>query len=585
MWGYSCVRERGERGDGLTAWARKGAAMAAAVFALLALVAPGGFAQQAQPGAQCDPYKDYSCINSYLGDNVIERFLNYYKLEWGNAAPPADPSLPPQRIEGWPRTPGTTPPLAYTEWPYGGTNYIGVTRPSMVDSPLMSAIANTDAGKWMNDNHVQIYGWLNPGFDISTNPIGKGGNAPIAYTYSSNAAYLDQAVVYIERLPDTVQTDHIDWGFRLSGIYGSDYRYTTSYGLASYQFLKDNLANGYDLPMEYIDIYDPFVLNGLHVRIGRYVSLPDIEAQLSPNNPTYTHSLLYSWDNYTNTGILSTLQVTPKFLIQLGLTDGTETPIWHSGTFEKNLYNSQVAQNWLNTNYPGMGYTAPATDPIYTGSKFRVDPGNQPTLTACARYSWNDGWDTIYPCIDGQNDQRWGYNNLAWHGFVYYHRFNEEWHIDFESYYMTEHGVLNNRNPIGLAAFNAGGTWNSPQYIPLNASNLAYCATATQLTCNTWALGALTYLSYTPDPLNNWVFRLEWYDDPQGWRTATGGSTKYFDTMLSWQHWWSPQIEIRPEISYWQSFGTPAFNGNPEAGIPGNKKETVEFASDLIIHF
>ncbi len=563
---------------------RPGKHLSAASFLIgIALTSHGALAGSSPDDAGCDPYNDHSCLDAYLGTGVLERFFNYNKLEWGQAAAPVDPNAPPGRIEGWPRTPGAMPPLAYTEWPYGGVTYIGVTRPNSVDSPLMAAIANTDAGKWMIDNNVQVYGWVNPGFDVSTNPRGKGANAPVAYTYSSNAAYLDQAVVYIERLPDTVQTDHIDWGFRLSGIYGSDYRYTTSYGVASYQFLKNNQANGYDIPMEYIDIYDPFVLNGLHIRIGRYVSVPDIEAQLSPNNPTYTHSLLYSWDNYTNTGILGTLQVTPKFLIQLGLTDGTETPLWYSGAFEKNLYTRAAANAWLTAN--NYLPDAPATDPIYSGSKFRVDPGNQPTLTACARYSWNDGWDTLYPCIDGQNGQQWGYNNLAWHGFVYYHRFNDQWHIDFESYYLTEHGVLNNRNLIALATLNAGGTWDSPQYIPENASNLAYCSRASDLFCNTWAAGALTYLSYTPDPLNNWVVRLEWYDDPQGWRTATGGPTQYFDTMLSWQHWWSPQIEIRPEISYWRSFGTAAFNGNPEAGIPGNKKEMAEFASDLIIHF
>jgi hypothetical protein len=564
---------------------RKGLAVAATVLGLAAVGAPSGFAQTFYKDSGCDPYKDYSCLDTYLGTGVLERFFNYYALEWGKATAPADPNALPGRIEGWPRTPGTIPPLAYSEWPTGAVSSIGVTRPNSVDSPLMAALSNTDAGKWMYDNHIQIYGWVNPGFDITTLSRGKGASAPVAYTYSSDAVYMDQAVLYIERLPDTVQTDHIDWGFRLSGLYGSDYRYTTSYGVASWQFNKKNLAEGYDLPMEYIDIYDPFILNGFYLRIGRYVSIPDIEAQLSPNNPTYTHSFTYGYDNYTNTGIVGSLQVTPKLLIQLGLTDGTETPLWHSGTFEKNLYTQAAAQAWLDNTYGPGAYTAPATDPIYHGSKFRVDPGNQPTLTACARYAWNDGWDTFYPCIDGQNDQRWGYNNLAWHGFTYYHRFNDQWHIDFESYFLTEHDVLNNRNPIALATLNAGGTWDSPQYIPANASNLAYCPTASQLTCNTWSLGVLTYISYTPDPLNNWVVRFEWYDDPQGWRTGTGGETKYFDTMLSWQHWFSPQIELRPEISYWRSFGTAAFNGNFEAGIPGNKKEMAEFASDVIIHF
>jgi Putative beta-barrel porin-2, OmpL-like. bbp2 len=55
------------------------------------------------------------------------------------------------------------------------------------------------------------------------------------------------------------------------------------------------------------------------VRIGRFVSIPDIEAQLAPNNYTYTHSLTYIYDNFTNTGILGTLAVTKNWIVQLGV--------------------------------------------------------------------------------------------------------------------------------------------------------------------------------------------------------------------------------------------------------------------------
>lgn len=275
----------------------------------------------------CDPYKNYSCLDTYLGTSVLGRFFNYYALEWGQGAAPTDPKAPPGRVDGWPRTPTTVPPLAYTEWPTGAMTSIGVTRPNSVDSPLMVAIANTDTGKWLQDNHIQLYGWVNGGGNLSTNPGGKGANAPVAYTYSSNTLNLDQAVLYIERLPDTVQTDHVDWGFRVSGLYGSDYRYTNSYGLGSYQFNKYNNENGWDLPMVYADIYIPQVLQGLEFRIGRYISIPDIEAQLAPNNLTYTHSLTYAWDNYTNTGIVTSLQVTKQLMVQVGIDDGTETPL------------------------------------------------------------------------------------------------------------------------------------------------------------------------------------------------------------------------------------------------------------------
>ncbi|WP_456790450.1 hypothetical protein [Bradyrhizobium sp. USDA 4472] len=87
----------------------------------------------------CDPYKKYSCLDSYLGSDFFTRFINYYRLEWNHDSAPADPKAPPSRRAEWPATPQSTPPMPFTEWPYGGTTNLGVTRPSSVDSPLMSA--------------------------------------------------------------------------------------------------------------------------------------------------------------------------------------------------------------------------------------------------------------------------------------------------------------------------------------------------------------------------------------------------------------------------------------------------------------
>jgi hypothetical protein len=514
------------------------------------------------------PYDNYACLDAYLGDGFFERLFNYYKLEWGQSGPPTDPNAPPPQTPGFPRIPATIPPMAYTDWPTGAMETIGDTLPNGADSPLMAALANTALGQWMYANHLQLYGWLEPGFNISSNQTQPGGNGPIGYTYTPNTAQLDQAVVYLDRWVDTVQTDHFDWGFRLSMLYGENYRYTNSFGIASYQFNGDNRIYGFDPVMEYLDLYWPQPFNhlveGLEIRIGRYISIPDIEAQLAPNNLTYTHSLTYTWDNYTNQGIVSSWQVTPNVMVQLGATIGTETPIWHWGDTIPNLM-------------PG--------NPLYPGLRYNKDPGNQPSATACLQFKWNNGWDTLYPCLDGINDGSWGYNNLQWHGFTYYHRFDEQWHNDFESYFLSENGVPNLRNPTALAIFNGGGTPFSPQNVPFNPPNLAYCQNTAQLSCDVHAIGVLDYLNYTPNPLDNFTMRLEWYDDPNGWRTGTGGRTEYYDIGWSWQHWLSPQITLRPEITFWHSVGTAAFNGNSIRGIPNNEKNTAEFAADLIFHF
>ena len=275
--------------------------------------------------------QNHSCLDTYLIDNVAVRLYNHCKLELVQGLAPPDPSVPPGRRDGWPTIPETTPPMPFTEWPYGAATSLGVNRPNSVDSPLMAAIANTNFGKVLSDLHIQLHGWVDSGGNISIN-----NQRPAGYAYTPNVAQLDQAVVYIERTPDTVQRDHIDWGFRVSGIYGDNYRYTTSYGLASYQFLKHDNPDGYDFPMVYGEGYLPNILQGLVIRAGRYISLPDIEAQLAPDNHMYTHSF-YDFGSYTSTGGVGTLAVTRDLLLHLGISGGTKTPTWHAGAQVPNL--------------------------------------------------------------------------------------------------------------------------------------------------------------------------------------------------------------------------------------------------------
>ena len=520
----------------------------------------------APPPVDCsknpDPYKNYACLDAYLGTAVSDRFINYYKLEMGQSGPPSDPNAPPSRIADWPATPETTPPMPFTEWPYGGTTAIGVTRPGSIDSPLMVAIANTDPGKWLNDNHFQIYGWVDPGFNISSNTQRPGGNAPIAYAYTPNTVQLDQAVVYLDRFPDTVQTDHIDWGMRFSAIFGENYRYTTGYGYYSYQLLKHNNQNGYDFPMVYGELYIPFVAHGMMIRIGRYISLPDIEAQLAPNNYMYTHSLTYAVDNYTNTGVVATTALLKDLILQTGLSVGTEAAPWHVGETMKNL----------------------DPNPLYPGTKLDKDPGAQfPTYTVCLRYGWNNGSDNVQPCMNGVNNGHYGYNNLQWYGFTYYHKFNDHWHVDMEFYDEFQRGVPNVNNPNVVTWYNNGGTPFSPQFVPFNAPNLAHCKNDIVLSCTASGTGVTGYLNYSPDPLNNFSFRPEYYADNQGQRTGTPAD--YYEFSLGWQHWLSPQIEMRPEIGYYRSINAVVFNANPTHGIPANENHTYFGAADMILHF
>ncbi len=453
-----------------------------------------------------------------IGYDFWTRLVNYYALEWGHDAPPPDPKAPPARRPGWTPAPQSTPPYPFTEWPYGGATAIGVTRPNSVDSPLMVALANTYVGKALNEAHVQIYGWVNFGGNRSTNTVKPGGNWPAAYMYTPNTAQLDQAVIYIERLPDTVQKDHIDWGFRVSAIYGENYRYTTAYGLASYQLLNHNLVNGYDFPMVYGELYIPFIAEGLLLRFGRFISIPDTEAQLAPNNYMYSHSMTYTFDNYTNTGLQGTLALTKNWFVQLGFTVGTEAMPWHVGQKIPNPFPNQV----------------------FPDTTMPKNPGAKPSITAGVRWQSDSGYDSIYVVADALNDGTWGYNNLQWYGMTWYHKFNERFHVSFETYVLGQRNVLNITDPAMIIA--NGGYPFAPGIVQFNAPNFARCSDPNVVTCTARAIAALAYWNYKLTPLDNLTLRTEYYHDEQGQRTGT--ATRYASAGLGWQHWFSPQVEF-----------------------------------------
>jgi Putative beta-barrel porin-2, OmpL-like. bbp2 len=492
-------------------------------------------------------------VADHSGNHDHEFFwilFNAYADEW-NRLPPDDPNAAPSRraAEHVAPSPQTSPPYPFTDWPFGGTEVIGGAVPNAIDSPLMKAlIGGTPFGKPLEDAHVQIYGWINIGGNV-TAAHGFNGNAPVSYTNTPDIIELDQAVVYIERVPYTVQKTNLDWGFRLSPIYGENYRYTTALGFFSNQLAYQNHFEGFDMPMAYAELYVPYIGEGILFRLGRYISLPDIEAQLAPNNYMYSHSITYAVDNYTNTGLNTTLKVTKNWMVQFGVSAGTETFPWNAKF----------------TSIPG-----------YQGPR---DPGAQPTFSGCIQYESNNAWDNIYVCANDINKGQWGYNNLQWYGWTWYHNFSDVFHVSFENYYMFQRGVWNkNYTGPGFANNPVNPYFGTAWLGMANPPNEAACGgnSATTPTCTANEYGLLAYWNYRIGTFDNHSLRTEFYNDMKGQRT--GFATSYLDIGLGWQHWFGPQVEVRPEVTYYHAFEQPAFSN-------GTQHNLMYVGSDVIFHF
>jgi gamma-glutamylcysteine synthetase len=99
------------------------------------------------------------------------------------------------------------------------------------------------------------------------------------------------------------------------------------------------------------------------------------------------------------------------------------------------------------------------------------------------------------------------------------------------------------------------------------------------------------YLNYRINGLNNISLRGEFFNDMEGQRT--GVRTRYLEAGIGWQHWLSPQVEFRPEVTWYHSLDANAFNGNANAlaangsgtVILPTRNYSVVASMDMIWHF
>ena len=132
--------------------------------------------------------------------------IEFYREDWHPTAAQGPP--PPRR--GLP-SPLESPPFPNSDWSYGGSPVIG--EPDTNSYPLMTA--------WNSArSRTKVYGWVEPTLNFSTS---TNSNAPEANDVYSNRFEMNQLIVYVERLPDSVQREHVDIGYHLTAFYGTDY--------------------------------------------------------------------------------------------------------------------------------------------------------------------------------------------------------------------------------------------------------------------------------------------------------------------------------------------------------------------------
>lgn len=416
--------------------------------------------------------------------------------------------------------PFESPPFPSAE--YQGYPLIGVP-PSDTIYPLMKALYKMRTGDALKKSRVNIYGWINFSGNLSNC---KDSNSPFSYWLVPNRVELDQFVFRIERQVDSVQTDHIDVGFRSSFLYGIDYRFMTAGGWTSYQLLDDNHLYGYDFTEEFVDIYTPYVSQGMIVRIGRWIACPDIETQFAPDNYMGSHSLLFTFDTYTQTGIMFTIMLNKYWTIQAALHAGTDMAPWYKGAVPTGMFGVR----WVSHSNKDSVYLV--LNDINSAKFRRFKMYGQPL----------------------------GHDNFNYLVGTWQHKFNDKIHTKTEGYFMWQRDAVVGGTPSAGPVQSFGGGGGIGANIP----------------GTTWAYGIVNFTMFLLSKKAFITVRNEIWRDADGERSGFPGT--YSSNAIGLTYNFNELIQIRPEVGYYLNWDNPAFD-------LGKKKHLLMFAADMTVRF
>lgn len=456
-------------------------------------------------GAYCIEFRPKAETEEKKDDNGKEGNGNDEKDKNGNGngeEAPKRRALP---------APFQSPPFPSGEWQ--GYPLIGVPYET-TKYPLQKALDGTCLGDFMDAHRIRMYGWINASANISNC---RNSNTPDSYWIYANQVEMDQTVFRIERQIDTVQTDHIDIGFRSSILFGMDYRYMTAGGWwpADTQNLKHNFLYGVDFTEQYIDAYFPWVAQGLVLRVGRWIACPDIETQFAPDNYMGTHSLLFTFDTYTQTGLWATVMLNEQWTAQAGINAGNDMAPWYRGA--------------------------------------------TPCGAFGVRWVSKDNNDSIYAVLNQINDAQFrrfqldgkpaGHDNFNYQVVTWQHKCSECVQTKLEAYFMWQNdAVLGGTPSIGNTKRYGGGGGIGAD---LPGTSLTY--------------GAVNYTMLQLSKKGFVTLRNEWWRDEDGMRSGFPGT--YSSHAIGWTHNFNSVFQVRPEIGYYRNWTSPAFDLGTRNGM------------------
>ncbi len=300
------------------------------------------------------------------------------------------------------------------------------------------------------------------------------------------------------------------------------------WGPAYQELILENKLYGLDFTETYFEVYVPGVKEGMVIRVGRWIACPDIETQYAPDNYLGSHSLLFSYDTYTQTGVMFTVKLNMNVMVQLAIHAGTDMAPWYVG----------------------------ATPCGFAGLRWESTEGKDAVYTCLNNFDSAEFRHFIQPGLDVPA----GHDNYNYLVSTWEHKFSDLIHTATEGYFMWQRDAeLGGTPSLGPLEPYGGGGGNG---VLLPGWSFAY--------------GVLNYTEYAVSQSDYFCLRNEWWCDPRGMRTGYPGN--YSSHTIGYSHNFNSALQIRPEVGYYRNYDQPAFDN-------GTLKGLWQYGFDVTYHF
>ena len=388
-----------------------------------------------------------------------------------------------------------------------------------------------DNGARFKDNRIVIDGWATASGNWSS---AENSNLPESYWIVPNSFQLDQLCFRFARVKIPSKRTTLTGASARSCLTAKTIaRWLPEAGDPGYQdYILMNKLYGLDFTEQYFEVYLPpgkgGIFEGTVIRCGRWIACPDIETQYGPDNYLGSHLLLFTYDTYTQTGIMFTVKLNMNWMVQAAITAGTDMAPWYVGA--------------------------------------------TPCGFAGLRWEATDGCNAIYTCLndfDGAEFRRFiqpgtdaaaGHDNYNYVVSTWEHKFSDLWHTATESYFMWQDNAY------------LGGTVSVGPYQPYgnNGTNRAPPGSArlAPVLLPGWSFrdGVLNYTEYAVSQSDYICFRNEWWRDQRGYVHRLCRQRHQQHDRLQ------PQLQLSalncgPEVGYFRNCDQAAFDDGTLRGI------------------